>query len=146
MSVKPINKPKSLGKILNNNNHLRSLISQAKQNTDLLLLVQTALPDVVRSHCHAAHISEQQLVLFTDSPAWVMRLRFCTTQLLDCLHKSHPNVRGVRVRVQLPERAVTKTKRKRTLSEDTRHHLEEMADSLDNPALADALKRLSRIR
>ena len=146
MSVKPVNKPQSLGKILGNSGHLRGLIQQAQQNTALLLEVHTLMPEALRAHCHAAHIHDQQLVLFTDSPAWVMRLRFCSSQLLTGLRTSSPNLRGVRVRVQLPSRQPRQPKPRCKLSEDARRHLRETAAGLENPALAAALERLSRTR
>jgi hypothetical protein len=144
--VKPVNKPQSLGKILGNSGHLRGLIQQAQHNTEVLLEVRALMPDALRSHCHAAHIQDQQLVLFTDSPAWVMRLRFCSTQILTGLRATRPNLRGVRVRVQLPQRQTRQAKRRSKLSEDARRHLQEAAAGLENPALAAALVRLSRTR
>ena len=144
MSVKPVNKPQSLGKIIGTSSHLRDLILQAQQNINLLSQVGALMPDTLRSHCHAAHIQDQQLVLFTDSPAWVMRLRFCSTQILTGLRTARPNLRGVRVRVQLPQRQPRQPKRRSKLSEDTRRHLREAAAGLENTALAAALERLSR--
>lgn len=146
MSVKPVNKPQSLGKILGNSSHLRDLMKQAQQNTCLLQEVQALMPEALRSHCHAAHIHEHQVVLFTDSPAWVMRLRFCSAQILTGLRTTRPNLRGARVRVQLPQREPRQAKRQMTLSENTRSHLRETAAGLENTDLAAALERLSRIR
>lgn len=144
--MKSVKKPRSVGSIFNATEHLRELLASAQKNTDLLLQVQGLLPQAIRAHCHAAHLRDGQLVLFTDSPAWVMRLRFCSSQLVQGLGATGSNVRGIRVRVQLPERVLRRRKSAARLSEGTRQQLRETAEHLDNPALAEALKRLSRAR
>lgn len=145
-SVKPVNKPRSLGTILSTNSHLQSLLSQARQNTDLLLQVRGALPAGVRDHCLAAHLTNAQLVLFTDSPAWVMRLRFSSQALTDALRKTGVTVQGVRVRVQLSEQRSRRRQQPARLSEPARRQLLDAADTLENPALAEALRRLGTTR
>lgn len=142
--MKPVNKPRSLGKILGSTEQLRGLIDQARQNTELLLRVRASMPEALRAHCHAAHIQDQQLVLFTDSPAWVMRLRFSSPQILSGMRATLPNLRGIRVRVQLAERKLQARKRHVVLSNEARRHLKEAAAGIDNSELAAALERLSR--
>lgn len=144
MSVKRINKPQSLGTFFRNDRHLRALLEQLHGQSDLLLQVQAQLPEPLRPHCHATHVQDGQLVLFTDSPAWVMRLRFCTAQILAGLRTSQPNLRGVRVRVQLPQRQPRPPQKRARLSENARRHLQEAAAGLEQGPLQAALERLSR--
>jgi hypothetical protein len=142
--VKRINKPQSLGSFFRTDSHLRALLEQLQGQNELLQQVQAQLPEALRPHCHAAHIQDGQLVLFTDSPAWVMRLRFSTAQILTALRTTRPNLRGMRVRVQLPQRRSRRPQGRARLSEDARRHLRETADGLDNGPLQAALERLSR--
>lgn len=142
--MKTVKKPQPITQLVANNRQLRELARQLQANADLLALVHDHLPDNLRAHCHAAHLQDQQLVLFTDSPAWVMRLRFCSAQVLGAVRATRSNVRGMRVRVQLPERAARRPKRRASLSEQARRHLAETAATIENAALKAALERLSR--
>lgn len=143
--MKRTKQPRSLNSFLGKDSHLRQLVKQAQANTALLQAVQGCLPSPLDQHCLAAHIHEGQLVLFTDSPAWVMRFRFSTPQILAELHKTRPNLRGVRVRVQLVQQSRPRTRRRPMLSQEARAMLRETAAGVDNPGLKAALKRLSTL-
>jgi hypothetical protein len=143
--VKRIKRPRSLGSFFGRSSHLRQLVSQVQANTELLQAVRRGLPSPLDRHCHAAHIQDGQLVLFTDSPAWVMRLRFSTPKILEELRKTLPNLRGVRVRVQLPQPPRQRPRRRPVLTQATRDMLRETAATMDNPGLKAALERLSRL-
>jgi hypothetical protein len=134
----------SPGSFLSKDNHLRQLVEQARRNTELLQAVHQWLPAPLHLHCPAAHVQEGQLVLYTDSPAWVMRLRFSSPQLLEGLRKTVPNLRGVRVRVQLAQPVRQRQRRRPTLPQSARDLLRETASSVDNPKLRAALERLSQ--
>jgi len=142
--VKSIKKPRPLGSFLRDNHQLRSLVEQLHSHADLLEQVRNLLPEALRPHCHAAHIQDQQLVVYTDSPAWVMRLRFSSTQLLSGLRATRPNVRGVRVRVQLPQGRPHRPAPRAQLTEAARQHLQQAARAMDEGPLRAALERLSR--
>jgi hypothetical protein len=143
--VKRTRQPRPLNSFLGRDSHLRQLVKQAQADTDLLRTVRDCLPVPLDQHCHAAHIQDDQLVLFTDSPAWVMRFRFCTPQILAALHKTRPNLRGVRVRVQLAQRSRPRVRHRPQLSQGARDMLRETAAGVDNPGLKAALERLSKL-
>lgn len=143
--VKHIKTPRTLGSFLGKDRHLRHLVEQAKANSTLLETVQQWLPAPLHLHCHAAHVHDGQLVLYTDSPAWVMRLRFSAPQILEGLRKTLPNLRGIRVRVQLAEQTRQRKRRRPQLPDSARELLRETAENLDNPELSAALQRLSRL-
>jgi hypothetical protein len=144
LPVKRINKPQSLGSFFHTDSHLRALLKHVRGHGELLSQVRGQLPEALGPHCQAAHIKDGQLVLFTDSPAWVMRLRFSAAQILAGLRKTHPNLRGLRVRVQLPQHRPQRTKTRAKLSESSRRHLQDTAAALEQGPLQAALKRLSR--
>jgi hypothetical protein len=144
--VKRVKKPRPLTQLFSESSHLRGLLDRVDENARLLGEVQAELPPGLRPHCHAAHIESQQLVLFTDSPAWVMRLRFCSAQLLASLRTARPNLKGVRVRVQLPQRAPRPAQPRASLSPQARQQLLETAATLEEGPLRTALERLGRGR
>ena len=97
-------------------------------------------------HCLHASLDGSRLTLVTDSPVWGSRLRFFAPQLDAALAGQHGYIRDYRVRVR-PTHARAKTeahaKAKRGLSARTINHLMEAADGLEDPNLADALRRLA---
>lgn len=144
--MKSVKKPRPLQQLLRDSRHLRDLLAQVDDHTRLLAQVHQALPPPLRAHCHAAHIEAAQLVLFTDSPAWVMRLRFSSSAILTAVRGTRPNLKGIRVRVQLPPRALKRPTRRAQLSEQVRQHLRDTAADLEQGPLRDALERLGRSR
>jgi hypothetical protein len=144
--VKSVKKPRPLQQLFRESRHLRGLLEQVDDHSRLLAQVHQALPAPLRAHCHAAHIEAAQLVLFTDSPAWVMRLRFSSTAILTAMRSTRPNLKGIRVRVQLPGRALKRPARRAELSEQARQHLRDTAAALEPGPLRDALERLGRSR
>lgn len=145
LSVKRLKQPRSLDAFLGKDSHLRKLVDQVNANAALLQSVQQWLPSPLEQHCQAAHILDGQLVLYTDSPAWVMRLRFSAPKILEGLRPTSPNLRGVRVRVQLPQPPRQRPQQKPVLSTTARDILREAASGLDNPDLQAALMRLSQL-
>lgn len=143
--MKRIKTPRSPGSFLGRDSHLKQLVEQARANSELLLTVQQWLPAPLHLHCHAAHVHDGQLVLYTDSPAWVMRLRFSAPQILEGLRKTLPNLRGVRVRVQLAQPSRQRRRQRPAIPRSAATTLREAAAGIEDPALRAALERLGRL-
>ncbi|QKT03039.1 DUF721 domain-containing protein [Ectothiorhodospiraceae bacterium 2226] len=94
------------------------------------------------AHCRVGCVRDGTLILYTDSPAWAARLRYCAPAVLARLHTGgEPTVAQVRVKVR-PAATETPTQRA-TLSERAAQILLDASNGLP-PALGDALRRLAR--
>lgn len=66
------------------NNALGLLLNQLKQHERWNNLLQKALPEIdsLTQHCQLVRYENQQLFMVTDSPHWVMKIRFHIPELI----------------------------------------------------------------
>lgn len=105
------------------------------------------LDEPLKGRVSVAGVSAETLTLVAESPAWSSRARYLTPQILDHLRNRLENPRLARVRfVTRPTEssAAPPVRPPPRLSRRSAKHLESVAQSSDNRALADALRRLAR--
>lgn len=140
-------KPSSLSKLLSERDPgLAALTAQAQRLEGLRRRVAGQLPPEVAPHCLGADLKDGVLTLFLDSGAWSTFLHYRQQTLLADLQKALDQpCRTLKFKV-LPEPipGVPPKPAPKTLSEDTRRMLDNAAGSLEDAALAAALKRLAR--
>lgn len=80
---------------------LRQLVEKARLLLKLDRFVQAWLPTELKSHCHVMNLNQQTLVLGLDNAAWVTRMQFISSDLMDALKKESdfPVILNVRCRV-----------------------------------------------
>jgi len=86
------------------------------------------------------------MLVHIDSTAWATRLRYQSPQLLRCLHR-HPSLaqlRRIEIRVTPLAQPVSSSPQPATLSAANAAIIDSTADSLSDPNLRTALKRLAR--
>lgn len=140
-------KPSSLSKLLSERDPaLAALTAQAQRLEGLRRRVTGQLPPEAAPHCLGADLKDGVLTLFLDSGAWSTFLHYRQQALLAALQQilDQP-CRTLKFKV-LPEPipGVPPKPAPKTLSEDTRRMLDNAAGSLEDAALAAALKRLAR--
>ena len=127
--------------------HLDILLGQVRLLRRVSDSLHKALPEPLASHCIAANIDGDTLVVGCDSSAWSAKLRYLIPQLLERLKTQAdlPLFKQIRVRVQPlnPEPFHTTTRRPQ-LSEHSAALITSIADSTADPALKAALHRLSQ--
>ena len=62
--------------------HLNVLLAQVHLLRRITHVIRRALPETLASHCHAANIDGETLVMGCDSSTWAAKLRFEIPQLL----------------------------------------------------------------
>ena len=108
--------------------------------------LNAVLPPRLHGHWQVAALSPAALVITAESPAWSTPLRAQQSALLDAaagLAGRRPEKMTLRLAAarQSPPR-----KAGRTLSAETADHLESAAEGVDNPRLAESLRRLASRR
>lgn len=122
---------------------LRQEAERLRQQEKALMQV---LPQALQGHCRLARVSRDAVVLVTDSSAWGSQLRFLGPTLCEALKESLGyRPQRLRVRVASPPPAQPEATPRR-LSEQAGNHLEAAARSQTDPALKEALLRLSKRR
>lgn len=142
-------KPSNLGTLLSERDpRLAALATEALRLEALRRRVARCLPQEAEPHCLGVDLKDGVLTLFLDSGAWNTFLHYRQQTLLADLQRSLGEpCRSLRFKV-LPEPipGVPPKPPPKSLSADTRRLLESTAGSLDDAALAEALRRLARDR
>ena len=140
--------PISLVKLLSGSSGpLKEIISHSHR---LHLLNQTFrihAGDQMADNCVIADLDNGVVYFNADSPAWSHRLRYEAPELLEFLKtESHlGDIRTFNVRVRPPGQSTSNEPPQRpVLQNTTRLLLRDVAQSIDNPALSDALMRLAQ--
>jgi len=98
-----MNKPLKINKIIGSCAQ-SGLIAQARLLMALEQQLRRVLPAQLQAHCRLLAVNGQTLVLAADSPAWAVRLRFHTYQLVKQLTLPRTmKLRTIRIRVRPPE-------------------------------------------
>lgn len=126
--------------------HLDVLLGQVRLLSRITGVIRTALPEPLASHCHAANIDGDALVVGCSSSAWAAKLRYQTPHLLSRL-MDQPNLPAfsqVRIRVQPLAKEISRTSSHRLhMSERSAALITSVANSTLDPELKAALRRLS---
>jgi hypothetical protein len=139
------NRPRPVTELLSSSSNLRLLLAQSQEQRSLLKQIHALLPPPLDRHCRAVLAKQQRLILYTDSPAWASRLRFFSRNLLDQLSKTGLGYKRVVVRVTLPrEPTHRKPRRSQRLSPGNAELLAQVAETIDDPLLGAALRRLGQ--
>jgi hypothetical protein len=81
---------------------LAGLQREALRQRDWLQWVRRELPEELATHVTGATEQSGELVIFAESAAWGVRLRYAAPQLLNAIGGQEPGIAGVRVRVAPP--------------------------------------------
>lgn len=80
--MKRTKKPLPLSQLLErSDSQLGSTVRRAAERQTLLQNVLAHLPQAVKSHVHGANVSDDTLVLLTDSPVWGAKLHYLANQI-----------------------------------------------------------------
>lgn len=138
-------KPRSLHLLLSVGTTAR-LLEHARQLQSIDTHLSACLGAEAAAHAQVANRSNGQLVIHADSAAWATRLRYLAPQLLRCLRKtpSLADLQGINIKVSPLAQPASPVTRPAILSADNAALLDSTADTLSDPALRTALKRLAR--
>lgn len=133
--------------LLGKKGEVEHLVTQTNELKRLTRLLQAELNPSLAPHCQVARLKPPHLTIVVDSPAWSTRLRFQSTGLLRQLAKKHHIFHGVtdieikiypaRLQRRIPP-SVT-----RHISPGAATVISDMANSIDDPELKQALLRLA---
>lgn len=139
---KHITIPNKVSSLLQAGEQLAHLGRMLDKQQSLLKAVRSQLPAPLDQHCLHARISGKQLVIHTDSPVWNARLRFHGPQLIRAIQQQAPHLQKLKINIHI-DVAQQPTKPKRVkLSQHSALQILEVADSVDDPELQAALRRL----
>ena len=139
----PDPKPKRLDQVLSASaGRLGAVAAHSRRLADAAQRLADCLPGGLAAHCRLADLDDGRLVVAADSSAWATRLRYHTAELRQKL-----GVETCRVIVMPVSAPVARGRPPLApISERAAGVLESTAQSVADPALAAALRRLARNR
>ena len=113
-------------------------------------LLKSTLPVAAHQHIQAANISDRELVVTSDSPAWSTRLRLHVNDMLYMLAQ-HTDYGITSIRIRLlrnrnPDKPASKTKTPIYLSKNSAQVIKQTAESINDPDLKNSLLQLAKRR
>lgn len=130
--------------------NLAILITRTRQLRRLTRELRRLLEPELAPHCYVSQIEDNQLVVYVDSAAWATRLRFQAAQLLPTLRAANPAFRQLtQIRVSI----VTHARHREmtppdsagpAMNQDNANIINTLSNSIDDPPLQQALRRLAR--
>jgi hypothetical protein len=126
---------------------LRYLIEHGQRLERMTRLLRDQLPPTLGAHCRVSGIAQQILILHTDSPAWVTKLRYYRPQLLAylCRQPDFGPLDDILIKT-VPPKALQSSGQSisRRLPASAVELLRSVAAVISPPALQQALLRLAR--
>lgn len=122
------------------------LQSRAHLLEKLTAITTACLPESCHGHVSVAGIRDNQLILISDSPVWASRIRLYSQSIMQMIEE-HTDYKptGIRVRQAQPRKIPEPPVRHhRHLDSRSSQLISQAAESISDPALKQALFRLSR--
>ncbi|NIP25597.1 MAG: DUF721 domain-containing protein, partial [Gammaproteobacteria bacterium] len=124
------------------------LVTTARKLRRLNRYILSVLDQPLTDHCQVARFERDLLVLSTDSPVWASRLRYYIPTLLHELKQNIPDLQGLKtIKITIAPLSHEITQNivsERKISDAAAGNINAMAESIENPALREALLRLAR--
>jgi len=134
--------PDKVSSLLQAGEQLAHLGRMLDKQQSLLKAVRNQLPAPLDQHCLHARISGKQLIIHTDSPVWNARLRFHGPQLIRAIQQQAPNVQKLKINIHIDSASRPVDHRRARLSQRSASLILDAANSVDDPDLQAALRRL----
>jgi len=134
--------PDKVCSLLNSGEQLSHLGRMLDKQQALLQAVRGQLPSPLDQHCLYARISGKLLIIHTDSPVWNARLRFHGPQLIRAMQQQAPHLRQLKINIHIDSTVKPTKRRQIKLSKTSAAQILDAADSIDDPQLQAALRRL----
>lgn len=109
-------------------------------------IIKESASSKLATHCAAAGIRDRQLVILVDSPAWATRLHFEQNAIMQHVRQQPEmnSLTGIQIKVRPKDAPPVNIVRKiEPLTPQASADLRACADKINDPALANALRRLA---
>lgn len=140
----------SFASLLQTNPELCNFVAKIEKLKQINQFFADNLDPELLDNCQVANLRDGTLVISTTSPAWNHKLRFSSLDILSAL-RADPRWAGLKaidVRVdylpQRPNDTTSGSKKPKAISNNSAELIENMANTISNPQLAESLRKLSK--
>lgn len=122
---------------------IKYYVNQARVQQSLLSIIKSTLPPHLKDHVSHGIVSNNKVILYTNSPAWSSQLRFYHQPILNKVRTIKKiDVLSLQIKIMLPK---NKTKLENTLlipSKENINNLFNLAHNMSDSQLKSALLKL----
>ncbi len=137
----------SIDDLLNSDNKgLNYLVAKVQQHQRLQAALDASIPAPLTEHCKVANLRNGCLVIQTDSPAWLTKLRYSSPDILQALRRIDglQGLRRLEFYIEPPQQVKAPIKiQRKLLSHNNANLLNSIANGIKDEALKATLKRLT---
>lgn len=132
--------------VAGNRGTIRELYNHALRLIQLQQKLRQAIPAPLNDQITVASLADGVITIHTTSAAWAARLRFKIPDMLKSLEQEADgnSVKTIRIKVKPPVDPPPESRQKPVISPDTARLLQNVAESISDADLREALLRLSR--
>jgi len=134
--------PNKVSSLMHSGEQLSHLGRMLDKQRALLQAVRSQLPSPLDQHCLHARITGKLLIIHTDSPVWNARLRFHGPQLIRAMQQQAPHLQQLKINIHIDPGHKPPRRRQISLSMHGAAQILEAANSIADPKLQAALRRL----
>jgi hypothetical protein len=134
-----------LNRYFTNSPELRQLAHSARDLSELQQQYRRVVPPSLLRASHVRQFDRQTLTLAADNAAIAAKLRQLAPQLVQQLRQMGVEVTGIQVRVQVGTQVSRPATGRRALGAAGREQMANLADSLPDSPLKNALRRFSTL-
>ena len=142
-----MNSPKKIHKYLSGSkDELEKLITRAVEISHLNAKLHSILDNPLKNHCNIANYSDGNLIVLTDSPAWISRLRYQIPSLLKHLQQLPEFNELIQIKLRIQPKYTERKKRqlhREPISKIAASCLTTLADSVQDTELEAILRQLA---
>ena len=149
MSDRTYNKPETFNTLLKNKNSvLGRLCLHAKYLTQLEKKLCLFLESPLNTHCSVANLTNDTLVLHSDSSAWAAKLRYNIPAILNYMQTECKlsSLKTIRIKIKLPEnsRQSGSVRKKAVMSKTSARYINQAAAVMSDDDLRLSLLKLAK--
>ena len=124
----------------------RRVLETSEVLRQLQAVFERLLPANLAGHCRLANYKDNVLFLHTNSSAWATRIRMEAPQLREYLsgYQEFKNIQNIRVRIDSSTNTASRKPETIQISMQSVKIINELAENIDVPELAEALRRLAQ--
>jgi hypothetical protein len=123
---------------------LRSIAGQAEMLVDLQKIWNSVVPEPMRKFTRTGRLEHRSITVFADNGAVAAKLKLLAPTLLKNLQIKGVDVTSIRVEVQVQSARPEPLKTPRNLSLDAAASLTQLAETLPESPLREAIERLAK--
>lgn len=122
------------------------LLIYIRQMQHLQYLFASVCDSQLAQQCQVATLKNDTLYIHVSSTSWATRLRYCTSELIKALQgfEEFKSIKALKILIRTPDKKINATHAPIPISQESATFLTQIANTIEDEALKEALLKLAR--